>query len=107
MGFVCGERIAHAGTDRAGDKINTNTVEGFYSVFKRGMIGVYQHCGEQHLHRYLAEFDFRYPNRIELGDLHRGFVRAKFSIIHSSNCSHALSASPGTFVVACHSSSRS
>ena len=51
----------------SGEKINTNTVEGYYSIFKRGMIGVYQHCGEQHLHRYLAEFDFRYSNRIRLG----------------------------------------
>ncbi len=42
---------------------HTNTVEGFYSVFKRGMKGVYQHCGEKHLHRYVAEFDFRYCNR--------------------------------------------
>jgi transposase-like protein len=50
-----------------GEKINTNTVEGYYSIFKRGMIGVYQHCGEQHLHRYLAEFDFRYSNRVKLG----------------------------------------
>lgn len=47
--------------------IHTNTVEGFYSVFKRGMQGVYQHCGEQHLHRYVAEFDFRYNNRVRLG----------------------------------------
>jgi transposase-like protein len=47
--------------------INTNTVEGYYSIFKRGMIGVYQHCGEKHLHRYLAEFDFRYSNRSALG----------------------------------------
>lgn len=45
----------------------TNTVEGSFSIFKRGMKGVYQHCGEQHLHRYLAEFDFRYCNRIALG----------------------------------------
>ena len=50
-----------------GEKINTNTVEGYYSIFKRGMIGIYQHCGEQHLHRYLAEFDFRYSNRAKLG----------------------------------------
>ena len=40
--------------------IHTNTVEGFFSIFKRGMKGIYQHCGEKHLHRYLAEFDFRY-----------------------------------------------
>jgi len=36
-------------------------------VFKRGMKGIYQHCGKRHLHRYLAEFDFRYDNRIRLG----------------------------------------
>lgn len=48
-------------------KINTNTVEGYYSIFKRGMKGVYQHCAEHHLHRYLAEFDFRYSNRSALG----------------------------------------
>jgi transposase-like protein len=47
--------------------ITTNTVEGYYSIFKRGMKGVYQHCSEKHLHRYLAEFDFRYSNRIALG----------------------------------------
>jgi transposase-like protein len=43
--------------------ITTNTVEGCFSIFKRGMKGVYQHCGEQHLHRYLAEFEFRYSHR--------------------------------------------
>jgi len=47
--------------------LHTNTIEGFFSIFKRGMKGVYQHCGENHLHRYLAEFDFRYNNRIALG----------------------------------------
>lgn len=51
----------------AADVITTNTVEGFYSIFKRGMKGVYQHCREKHLHRYLAEFDFRYNNRIAVG----------------------------------------
>ncbi|MDX9860540.1 MAG: IS1595 family transposase [Rhodospirillales bacterium] len=43
--------------------INTNTIEGFFSIFKRGMKGVYQHCAKRHLHRYLAEFDFRYNAR--------------------------------------------
>ncbi|MBK6708206.1 MAG: IS1595 family transposase [Sphingomonadales bacterium] len=43
--------------------VHSNTVEGFFSIFKRGMRGVYQHCSERHLHRYLAEFDFRYSNR--------------------------------------------
>src|SRR5271165_1993871 len=52
---------------KSGAKVNINTVEGYYSIFKRGMIGVYQHCGEQHLHRYLAEYDFRYSNRSALG----------------------------------------
>jgi transposase-like protein len=47
--------------------IHSNTVEGYFSIFKRGMRGVYQHCGEQHLHRYLAEFEFRYNNREALG----------------------------------------
>jgi hypothetical protein len=61
-------RAEYGYTDRkTGLKININTVEGYYSIFKRGMIGIYQHCGEQHLHRYLAEFDFRYSNRIKLG----------------------------------------
>ena len=46
---------------------HTNTVEGYFSIFKRGMKGVYQHCGEKHFHRYLAEFDFRYNNRTALG----------------------------------------
>lgn len=47
--------------------IHSNTVEGYFSIFKRGMKGVYQHCSEQHLHRYLAEFEFRYNNRDKLG----------------------------------------
>ncbi len=49
------------------EAVHTNTVEGYFSVFKRGMKGVYQHCSEKHLHRYLAEFDFRYSNRSALG----------------------------------------
>lgn len=53
--------------------IHTNTIEGYFSVFKRGMKGVYQHCGKRHLHRYLAEYDFRYNHRIANGvnDLER------------------------------------
>src|SRR5258708_15090937 len=47
--------------------VHTNTIEGFFSIFKRGMKGVYQHCGHNHLNRYLAEFDFRYSNRVALG----------------------------------------
>jgi len=47
--------------------VTTNTVEGFFGIFKRGMTGVYQHCGENHLQAYLNEFDFRYSNRVALG----------------------------------------
>jgi len=46
---------------------HTNTIEGVFSIFKRGMTGIYQHCAPHHLRRYLAEFDFRYNNRITLG----------------------------------------
>jgi transposase-like protein len=47
--------------------IHSNTVEGYFSIFKRGLKGIYQHCGEEHLHRYPAEFEFRYNNRAKLG----------------------------------------
>ena len=53
--------------NRENPTIHTNTVEGSFSIFKRGMKGVYQHCGEAHLHRYLAEFEFRYTHRIATG----------------------------------------
>tara|TARA_R100001369_G_scaffold90595_2_gene129841 strand:+ start:974 stop:1225 length:252 start_codon:yes stop_codon:yes gene_type:complete len=57
-------------------EVHTNTVEGFYSIFKRGMKGVYQHCAKKHLHRYAAEFDFRYNNRSANGveDVERGKI---------------------------------
>lgn len=48
------------------DVVHSNTIENVFSIFKRGMVGVYQHCGEAHLHRYLAEFDFRYNRRSAL-----------------------------------------
>ncbi len=47
--------------------IHTNTVEGYFSIFKRGMKGIYQHCSSKHLHRYMAEYDFRYNHRIANG----------------------------------------
>jgi transposase-like protein len=49
--------------DLSDRSIHSNTIEGYFSIFKRGMRGIYQWCGEKHLHRYLAEFDFRYSNR--------------------------------------------
>ena len=65
--FGSHERVNHSKEEYARGEVTTNTVEGFFSIFKRGMIGIYQHCGEQHLQRYLAEFDFRYSNRVALG----------------------------------------
>ena len=59
--------VEHSAEEYVRGDFHTNTVEGFYSIFKRGMKGVYQHCAEKHLHRYLAEFDFRYSNRSALG----------------------------------------
>ena len=59
--------VNHKADEYVRGDISTNTVEGFYSIFKRGMKGVYQHCSEKHLHRYLSEFDFRYSNRVALG----------------------------------------
>ncbi|HJW41360.1 MAG TPA: IS1595 family transposase [Rhizomicrobium sp.] len=52
---------------KSGNKVHTNTLEGYFSVFKRGMVGIYQHVGEQHLDRYLAEFDFRQNTRAKFG----------------------------------------
>jgi transposase-like protein len=59
--------VAHRRKEYGRGRASTNTVEGFFSIFKRGMKGIYQHCAEKHLHRYLAEFDFRYSNRVRLG----------------------------------------
>lgn len=59
--------VHHASGEYARGNVNTNSIEGFFSIFKRGMKGVYQHCDEKHLHRYLSEFDFRYNSRTALG----------------------------------------
>lgn len=61
------ETIHHASGEYVRGQVHTNTIEGYFSIFKRGMKGVYQHCDEKHLHRYLSEFDFRYNNRVGLG----------------------------------------
>ncbi len=65
--FAAHESVNHSRKEYARDDITTNTIESFFSVFKRGMRGVYQQCSEHHLHRYLAEFDFRYNARQSLG----------------------------------------
>ena len=59
--------VVHSVDEYVRGDVHTNTIEGFFSIFKRGFEDIYQHCGEQHLHRYLAEFDFRYNNRIRFG----------------------------------------
>jgi transposase-like protein len=61
------ETIKHSDKEYVRGDVTTNTVEGYFSIFKRGMKGIYQHCGEKHLHRYLAEYDFRYNTRSALG----------------------------------------
>jgi hypothetical protein len=65
--FASHDTVTHSLGEYVRGEIHTNTVENVFSVFKRGMKGVYQHCGEAHLHRYLAEFDFRYNRRTALG----------------------------------------
>lgn len=68
--FAAHGKVAHARGEYVSRKdptITTNQIEGFFGIFKRGMRGIYQHCGKQHLHRYLAEFDFRYTHREGVG----------------------------------------
>jgi len=65
--FAIHEVIAHSNSEYVRGNVHTNTVEGFFSIFKRGIYGVYQHVSVAHLHRYTAEFDFRYNYRERLG----------------------------------------
>lgn len=77
--FAQHETVNHGAKEYARGDVTTNSVEGFFGIFKRGIIGVYQHCGEQHLQRYLDEFAFRYTNRAKLGidDDERAVIAAK------------------------------
>jgi transposase-like protein len=77
--FGSHEYVNHSSGEYGRGDVHTNTLEGFYSIFKRGMKGVYQHCSEKHLHSYVAEFDFRYSNRVALGtnDMERAEKLAK------------------------------
>ncbi len=67
------QTVKHSAGEYVRGNVHTNTIENVFSVFKRGMRGVYQHCAEKHLHRYLAEFDFRYNRRsaLEISDSQR------------------------------------
>ena len=65
--FASHRTVVHSADEYVRGDAHTNTAESFFSVLKRGIYGVYQHVSEEHLHRYLAEFDFRHNNRIALG----------------------------------------
>jgi transposase-like protein len=65
--FSSYETVNHQAKEYVRDEAYTNTVEGYFSILKRGIYGVYQHVSEAHLKRYLAEFDFRHSNRAKLG----------------------------------------
>ena len=65
--FASHETVKHSAKEYVRGDVHTNSAEGYFSIFKRGMTGVYQHCSEKHLHRYLAEYDFRYNHRVRLG----------------------------------------
>ena len=74
--FASHETVNHSIHEWTRGHVHTNTIEGYFSVFKRGMKGVYQHCREDHLHRYLTEFDFRYNHRsaLEIDDKERARI---------------------------------
>jgi transposase-like protein len=65
--FYRHDTVNHTALEYGRGKVHTNTIEGYFSIFKRGMKGIYQHCAKKHLHRYLAEFDFRYSFRQAVG----------------------------------------
>jgi transposase-like protein len=65
--FASHATVNHSEKEYVRGDATTNTIEGAFGLFKRGMIGTYQHCEVQHLQRYLNEFDFRYSNRKALG----------------------------------------
>jgi transposase-like protein len=73
------ETVKHSAKEYVRGDVHTNTAEGVFSIFKRGMRGIYQHCGEKHLHRYLAEYDFRFNHRVKLGfnDTDRATIAVK------------------------------
>jgi transposase-like protein len=65
--FASHQTVVHSQDEYVRGDAHTNTAEGYFSILKRGIYGIYQHVSEEHLHRYLAEFDFRYNQRIALG----------------------------------------
>jgi hypothetical protein len=65
--FADQQSVNHNAEEYVRRDAHTNTIEGFFSIFKRGMYGLYQHCSSDHLDRYTTEFDFRYNHRQKLG----------------------------------------
>ena len=80
--FASHETVRHSADEYVRGDVHTNSAEGYFSIFKRGMRGVYQHCKEKHLHRYLAEYDFRYNHRAALG--YDDGERATTAIVNAS-----------------------
>ena len=74
--FFSHDTINHSKGIYGRGHVTTNTIEGFFSIFKRGMKGIYQHCSEANLQRYLNEFDFRYSNR-KISDTERALLALK------------------------------
>lgn len=74
--FKTHETVVHSADEYVRDDVYTNTVESYFAIFKRGVYGTFHHVSEAHLHRYLAEFDFRYNNRSALGieDMERAAI---------------------------------
>ena len=73
------ESVDHSKYEWVRGDVHTNTLEGYFSIFKRGLVGVYQHMDKKHLHRYLSEFDFRMNTRVKLGfnDVQRAEIALK------------------------------
>ena len=65
--FASHRSVNHSAKEYVRGDVTTNTIEGFFGIFKRGMRGIYQHCSSKHLQRYLYEFDFRYTFRAANG----------------------------------------
>ncbi|MGP0093939.1 MAG: IS1595 family transposase [Xanthobacteraceae bacterium] len=80
--FTSHETVRHTAKEYVRGDVHTNSAEGYFSIFKRGMRGIYQHCSEKHLHRYLAEFDFRYNHRVRLG---MGDIDRTYAAIRGAN----------------------
>lgn len=74
--FAAHKTVRHSSGEYVRNRAHVNNAENYFSIFKRGMRGVYQHCSERHLQRYLTEFDFRYNNR-DIDDFERAAIAFK------------------------------